>query len=149
MCCIQCSEQTAGISINSIEWSLSWRWISFNMRQELNFCLLFTWISCFSAEVGSRILRYTTIMVNEHGYLLHSVTILYCSVINYLTKETPINCLNELHSSTLRGQTKKIEHLQWPHNINKKFHIFSLTNQKNLAEYWNLKHISIPSPNQY
>ena len=46
--------------------------------------------------------------------------------------------------STLMGQTQKIEHLHWPGNISMKFHIFSLTNQKNLAAYLNLKHISFP-----
>lgn len=130
MCCILCSEQTAGISINNIEWSLSWRWIIFNMRQVLNCCVLFTWISCSSAEVGSRNLKHNTSVTNERGYMLHSVTILSHSMTNNLIKEKPINCLNELHSSTLMGQTQNTEHLQWPDNINMKFHIFSLTNQK-------------------
>lgn len=149
MCRIYCSEQTAGISINNIEWSLSWRWISFNMRQELNFCILFTLISCLSAEVGTTYLRHNTSVMNECEYLLQWVTFLSHSVVNNLIKEKPVNCLNELHSSTLMGQTQKIEHLQWPDNINMEFHVFSLTNQKNLAAYLNLKHISIPYPNEY
>jgi hypothetical protein len=56
------------------------------MRRELNFYILFTWISCFWVEVGNSILRHTTGVAYEPEYLLHSLTVVSYT-INYLIKE--------------------------------------------------------------